>query len=127
MTKYVMRTEELVKRVYLVEAYSKSEAYDKLFEMGPDQAVEVEVLGDHIFHEETINEYEYNKDWKPLDPDLGPDQLKDQQKDWVGPTRHKSEWINAHQDGRPMPDDGRGDRLGTTGDKLKGPALNEIW
>ena len=32
--------------------------------MGPDEAVEVEVLGDHIFHEETINEYEYNKDWK---------------------------------------------------------------
>jgi hypothetical protein len=98
-----MRTVELVKRVYLVEAYSKSEAYDKLFEMGPDQAVEVEVLGDHIFHEEIINEYEYNKEWKPLDPDLGPDQLKDQQKDWV--------------------DQGK---LGTTGDRLQGPALNLI-
>ena len=117
MTKYVIRTVELVKRVYLVEAYSKSEAYDKLIEMGPDEAVEVEVLGDHIFHEETINEYEYNKDWKS----------QTAQKDWVGQSRHKSEWINAHQDGRPMPDDGRGDRLGTTGDKLKGPALNEIW
>ena len=117
MTKYVIRTVELVKRVYLVEAYSKSEAYDKLIEMGPDEAVEVEVLGDHIFHEETINEYEYNKDWKS----------QTAQKDWVGPSRHKSEWINAHQDGRPMPDDGRGDTLGTTGDKLKGPALNEIW
>ena len=117
MSKYVIRTVELVKRVYLVEAYSKSEAYDKLIEMGPDEAVEVEVLGDHIFHEETINEYEYNKNWKS----------QTAQKDWVGQSRHKSEWINAHQDGRPMPDDGRGDRLGTTGDKLKGPALNEIW
>ena len=123
MTKYVMRTVELVKRVYLVEAYSKSEAYDKLFEMGPDQAVEVEVLGDHIFHEETINEYEYNKEWKN----------KTEQKDWVedittsGKVRHRSEWVYAPQDGRPMPDDGRGDKLGTTGDKLKGPALNEIW
>ena len=117
MTKYVIRTVELVKRVYLVDAYTKSEAYDKLSEMGPEEAVEVEVLGDHIFHEETINEYEYNKDWKP----------ETKQKDWVDQTRHKSEWINAHQDGRPMPDDGRGDRLGTSGDKLKGPALNEIW
>ena len=117
MSKYVIRTVELVKRVYLVEAYSKSEAYDKLIEMGPDEAVEVEVLGDHIFHEETINEYEYNKNWKS----------QTAQKDWVGQSRHKSEWINAHQDGRPMPDDGRGDRLGTSGDKLKGPALNEIW
>ena len=117
MTKYVIRTVELVKRVYLVEAYSKSEAYDKLIEMGPDEAVEVEVLGDHIFHEETINEYVYNKDWKS----------QTAQKDWVGQSRHKSEWINAPQDGRTMPDDGRGDRLGTSGDKLKGPALNEIW
>ena len=93
MTKYVIRTVELVKRVYLVDAYTKSEAYDKLIEMGPEEAVEVEVLGDHIFHEETINEYEYNKDWKP----------ETKQKDWV--------------------DQGR---LGTTGDRLKGPALNVI-
>ena len=73
MTKYVIRTVELVKRVYLVEAYSKSEAYDKLIEMGPDEAVEVEVLGDHIFHEEIINEYEYNKNWK----------IETKQKDWI--------------------------------------------
>ena len=93
MTKYVIRTVELVKRVYLVDAYTKSEAYDKLIEMGPEGAVEVEVVGDHIFHEETINEYEYNKDWKP----------HIQQDDWV--------------------DQGK---LGTTGDRLKGPALNVI-
>ena len=117
MSKYVIRTVELVKRVYLVEAYSKSEAYDKLIEMGPDEAVEVEVLGDHIFHEETINEYEYNKNWKS----------QTAQKDWVAQSRHKSEWINAPQDGRTMPDDGRGQDLGTQGDRLKGPALNEIW
>ena len=87
MSKYVIRTVELVKRVYLVEAYSKSEAYDKLIEMGPDEAVEVEVLGDHIFHEETINEYEYNKNWKS----------QTAQKDWVGQSRHKSEWIMHHK------------------------------
>ena len=120
MTKYVIRTVELVKRVYLVEAYSKSEAYDKLIEMGPDEAVEVEVLGDHIFHEETINEYEYNKDWKP----------ETKQQDWVGAeittsgkVRHRSEWVYAPYDGRPMPDDGRLEKP----DRLKGPALNEIW
>ena len=84
MTKYVIRTVELVKRVYLVEAYSKSEAYDKLSEMGPDKAVEVEVLGDHIFHEETINEYEYNQDWKPGLADKIDWKLEPKQKDWVG-------------------------------------------
>ncbi len=91
MTKYVIRTVELVKRVYLVDAYTKSEAYDKLIEMGPEEAVEVEVLGDHIFHEETINEYEYNKEWK----------TKIKQKDWID--------------------------LASGQDRLKGPALNEIW
>ena len=113
MTKYVISTVELVKRVYLVEAYSKSEAYDKLLEMGPDEAVKIEVLGDHIFHEEPINEYEYNKDWKPTIT----------QKDWVeediitsGKVRHKSEWVYAQQDGRLE-----------NRDRLKGPSLNEIW
>ena len=51
-----------------VDAYTKIDAYDKLCDLGPErdvQAVEVEVIGDHIIHEETINEYEYNKDWKP--------------------------------------------------------------
>ena len=103
MTKYVIRTVELVKRVYLVDAYTKSEAYDKLIEMGPEEAVEVEVLGDHIFHEETINEYEYNKDWKPGLADKIDWKPETKQKDWV--------------------DQGR---LGTTGDRLKGPALNVI-
>ena len=103
MTKYVIRTVVLVKRVYLVEAYSKSEAYDKLIEMGPDEAVEVEVLGDHIFHEETINEYEYNKDWKP----------ETKQKDWVG----EEDQLEISE--------GKGTLIPP--DKLKGPTLNEIW
>ena len=57
-------------------------------EMEPEEALENEVLGDHIFHEEIINEYEYNKNWK----------IETKQKDWVG-----------------------------NPDRLKGPALNEIW
>jgi len=64
MSRWVITTAELVKRVYLLEAYTKSEAYDKLLEMEPEDAVKVEVLGDHIVHEQIINEYEYNKDWK---------------------------------------------------------------
>ena len=59
MTKYVITTVELVKRVYLIEAYSKSEAYDKLLEIDPEEAIKVEVLGDHVLHEQIINEYEY--------------------------------------------------------------------
>ena len=113
MTKYVIRTVELVKRVYLVEAYSKSEAYDKLIEMGPDEAVEVEVLGDHIFHEETINEYEYNKDWKPGLAD---------KIDWKSETKQQ-DWVD---DKKPVEiSEGRGTLLEP--DRLKGPALNEIW
>jgi hypothetical protein len=68
MTKWVITTVELVKRVNIVDAYTKIDAYDKLCDLGSErdvQAVEVEVIGDHIIHEETINEYEYNKDWKP--------------------------------------------------------------
>ena len=103
MTKYVIRTVELVKRVYLVDAYTKSEAYDKLIDMGPEEAVEVEVLGDHIFHEETINEYEYNKEWQP----------KTKQQDWVG----EIEPVEISE--------GQGSLVGP--DKLKGPTLNEIW
>ena len=95
MAKHLLTTVELVKRVYLIEADSKTEAYDKLFEMGPDGAVKTEVLGDHILHEDMINEYEYNRTWKPQ-PDYseGHDfylQTKDHegyQYDWVKDDRH---------------------------------------
>ena len=68
MTKWVITTVELVKRVNIVDAYTKIDAYDKLCDLGSErdvQAVEVEVIGDHIIHEESISEYDYNKDWKP--------------------------------------------------------------
>ena len=77
MSKYVINTVEVTKRVYLVEAYSQMEALDKNIERGPDSAEKVEVLGEMTYSIEAINEYEYNKEWKPLDPDIGPDQLKD--------------------------------------------------
>ena len=87
MSKYVISTVEITKRIYLVEAYSQTEALDKNIERGPDSAEKVEVLGEMTYSIDAINEYEYNKDWKPKweeykeqwsakDPDIGPDQLK---------------------------------------------------
>ena len=74
MTKYVINTVEIVKRVYVVDAFTEKEALDKHLDQAPDK---VEFIGELTYSIETINEYEYNKEWKPLDPDIGPDQLKD--------------------------------------------------
>ena len=73
MSKYVISTVEVTKRVYLVEAYSQSEALDKNIERGPESADEVEVLGEMTYSIDAINEYEYNKDWKS----------ETKQKDWI--------------------------------------------
>ena len=98
MSKYVISTVEVTKRVYLLEAYSQSEALDKNIERGPESADEVEVLGEMTYSIEAINEYEYNKDWKPGLADKIDWKPEPKQKDWVG-----------------------------NRDRLKGPALNEIW
>ena len=63
MSKYVINTVEVTKRVYLVEAYSQMEALDKNIERGPDSAEKVEVLGEMTYSIEAINSYEYQKDW----------------------------------------------------------------
>ena len=94
MSKYVISTVEVIKRVYVVEAYSQSEALDKNItlrkfqpiERGPDSADKVEVLGEMTYSIEAINEYEYNKDWV--------DEASGRNK------RHKSEWVHAQEDGR---------------------------
>ena len=96
MTKYVISTAEVIKKVYIADAYTEEEALDRYLDQAPDK---VEFIGELTYSIETINEYEYNKEWKPLDPDIGPDQLKDTQ-DWVK--------VLAEQD------------------RLKGPALNII-
>ena len=94
MTKFVINTVEVVKRVYLADAYTEEEALKKQkvqsLNNGAEKVVE---LGELLYSIETINEYEYNKEWQP----------KIKQQDWV--------------------DQGK---LGTTGDRLKGPALNVI-
>ena len=84
MTKYVIDTVELKKRQYVIDAFSEREAIDKLEDAEP---ILQEIISDSIFNIHTINEYEYNKEWKPKweeykkqwsakDPDIGPDQLK---------------------------------------------------
>ena len=84
MTKYVIDTVELKKRQYVIDAFSEREAIDKMEDAEPTLQ---EIVSDSIFNIHTINEYEYNKDWKPKweeykeqwsakDPDIGPDQLK---------------------------------------------------
>ena len=74
MAKYVINTAEVIKKVYIADAYSEKEALDRYLDQAPDK---VEFIGELIYSIETINEYEYDKEWKPLDPDIGPDQLKD--------------------------------------------------
>ena len=103
MTKYVISTVEVTKRVYLVEAYSQTEALDKNIERGPDSAEKVEVLGEMTYSIDAINEYEYNKDWKS----------ETKQKDWVG----EEDQLEISE--------GKGTLIPP--DKLKGPTLNEIW
>ena len=79
MTKWVIDTIELKKRQYVIEAYTKEEAIGQLEDAEP---LTQEVLSDTISDIHSINEYEYNKDWKPLGPDIGPDQSKDNL-DWI--------------------------------------------
>ena len=81
MTKYVIDTVELKKRQYVIEAYNEKAALELLEDTEP---IKQEVLSDTIYNIHTINEYEYKNmpDYNEghdlfLDPDVGPDQLKD--------------------------------------------------
>ena len=88
MTKYVIDTVELKKRQYVIDAFSEREAIDKMEDSEP---ILQEIVSDSIFNIHIINEYEYKREWKPLDPDIGPDQLKDHegyQYDWTKNERH---------------------------------------
>ena len=114
MTKYVVSNIELIKKDYLVDAYTKEAAQEKAHLQPPRTKIS---LGEITHSVTPINEYEYNQKWKPqpdynegkdfhtLDPDIGPDQLKDSNLDWVEQAsgrdkRHKSEWVHAQEDGR---------------------------
>ena len=99
MAKFVVSNTELIKKDYVVEAYTKEAAQEKAHLQPPYTKVS---LGEITHSITSINEYEYNQEWKPLDPDLGPDQLKDSNLDWIDQAsgRHKSEWIFSLEDGR---------------------------
>ena len=108
MTRYVVSNVELIKKDYLVTAYTTEAAQEKAHLQPPRTRVSVGEITHSVI---PINEYEYNKDWskEPL------------QKDWVGveittggKLRHKSEWIYAKEDGR------------LEKQRLKGPDVNEI-
>ena len=62
MAKWVIDTKELKKRQYVVDAYTKEEAIDKIEDAEP---IAQEVLSDTISDIHTINEHEYNQEWKP--------------------------------------------------------------
>ena len=88
MTKFVVSNIELIKKDYLVDAYTKEAAQEKAHLQPPRIKVS---LGEITHSVTSINEFEYKKEWKPLDPDIGPDQLKDHegyQYDWVKNERH---------------------------------------
>ena len=64
MTKFVINTVEVVKRVYLADGYTEEEALKKQkvqsLNNGAEKVVE---LGELLYSIETINSYEYQKDW----------------------------------------------------------------
>ena len=60
MSKWIIDTVELIKRQYVIDAYTKDEAIGKMEEQAPHN---VEVLSNTIYDIRTINEYEYDKDW----------------------------------------------------------------
>ena len=74
MTKWVVDTVELIRKQYITDAYTEEAAEEKAHLQPPRTKVS---LGEITHSVTPINEYEYNKEWKPLDPDIGPDQLKD--------------------------------------------------
>ena len=62
MTKYVISTAEVIKKVYIADAYTEEEALDRYLDQAPDK---VEFIGELVYSIETINEYEYKREWKP--------------------------------------------------------------
>ena len=86
MSKWVIEKVELIKKTYVVEAYGAPAA---ILAANTQAPTKVEILGEVTFDVTAINEYEYDKEWKRpdrsldfLDPDIGPDQLKDSL-DWI--------------------------------------------
>lgn len=88
MTKFVVSNIELIKKDYVVEAYTTEAAQEKAHLQPPRTRLS---LGEVTHNVTPVAEHEYQKDWvgySPdyddgsdfhfLDPDIGPDQLKDE-------------------------------------------------
>ena len=67
MTKFVIETAELIKRTYVIDAYTEEAAIEKMKDKYPQNT---EVLSDTVFNIHTVNEYEYKKEWKPKQREL---------------------------------------------------------
>ena len=82
MSKYVIENVELIKKTYIVDAYSLPAAKKAVKTQAP---IKVETLSEIPYNITTINEYEYDRFWK--------DTIQEQ-KDWVGPNL----WIHEHHE-----------------------------
>ena len=67
MTKFVIDTAELIKRTYVIDAYTEEAAIEKMKDKYPQNT---EVLSDTVFNIHIVNEYEYKKEWKPKQREL---------------------------------------------------------
>ena len=76
MTKFVVSNIELIKKDYVVEAYTTKAAQERAHLQPPRTKVS---LGEITHSVTPINEFEYKTQWKSLDSDIGPDK----QTDWV--------------------------------------------
>ena len=70
MSKWVIENIELIKKIYVVEAYGEPAAKLAAKAQAPDN---VETIAEVSFGVTGINEYEYNKEWK----------TKTKQRDWI--------------------------------------------
>ena len=70
MSKWVIENIELIKKIYVVEAYGEPAAKLAAKAQAPDN---VETIAEVSFGVTAINEYEYNKEWK----------TKTKQRDWI--------------------------------------------
>ena len=61
MAKYLIKTAELTRKVYVIDAYSEEEAVNRRFAQAPH---DVRVLSETTYEVECINEYQYVKEWK---------------------------------------------------------------
>ena len=82
MTKWVVDAVELIRKQYVTDAYTKEAAEEKAHLQPPRTKVS---LGEITHSVTTINEYEYNREWKPQpDYNEGHDIIMAEKKDHEG-------------------------------------------